>query len=119
MHFVQIFIVTVPLVISYIYQFMVHLRSNLKKSTLFPVLKVFITKAIVCRQPVLFLELLIGLYLCKNENHVFKIIFFGGLKDLTNLNISCTFYVSTMKSCLSSNLKKIWTKKCIDMSHVS
>ena len=44
MNFVQIFIVTVPLVIIYIYQFMVLLRSNLEKSTFFPVFEVFITK---------------------------------------------------------------------------
>ena len=44
MNFVQIFIVTVSLVINYIYQFMVLLRSNLEKSTFFPVFEGFITK---------------------------------------------------------------------------
>ena len=53
MNFVQIFIVTVPLAINYIYQFMVLLSSNLEESTFFPVFKVFITKVIVCLQPVI------------------------------------------------------------------
>ena len=38
MDFLKIFIVTVPLVIIHIYQFMVLLRSNLEKSTFFPFL---------------------------------------------------------------------------------
>ena len=48
MNFVQIFIVTVPMVIICIYLFMVLLRSNLAKSTYFLVFEVFITKVIVC-----------------------------------------------------------------------
>ena len=41
MHFVQIFIVNVPVVIRYIYIpiYMMLLRSNLKKSTFYPVFK--------------------------------------------------------------------------------
>ena len=53
MPFVQVFIVTVPLVIIDIYQFMVLLRSNLEKKNFFPVFKVFIAKATVCHQPVI------------------------------------------------------------------
>ena len=52
MHFVQVFIVTVPLVIIYIYQFMVLLRSNLLKNTFFLVFKVFIAKTVVYHQPI-------------------------------------------------------------------
>ena len=64
MNFVQIFIVTVPLVIIYIYQFMVLLRSNLEKSTFFRVFEVFVIKVIVWLfNQLLFLELYLGLYL--------------------------------------------------------
>ena len=38
MEFLKIFIVTVPLVIIHIYQFMVLLKSNLEKSIFFPFL---------------------------------------------------------------------------------
>ena len=48
MTIVQIFLVTVPIVVFYIYQFMVLLRSNLEKNTIFPVFEVLITKVIVC-----------------------------------------------------------------------
>ena len=48
MTFVQIFLDTVPIVVIYIYQFMVLLRSNLEKNTFFPVFEVLITKVIVC-----------------------------------------------------------------------
>ena len=60
MHIVQIFIVTVPLVIIYVYQFMVLLRSNLK-NIFFPVYKVFTGKAIVCLQPVIVSRIVIRL----------------------------------------------------------
>ena len=64
MNFLQIFIVTVPLVMIYIYQFMVLLRSNLKKSTFFRVFEVFMIKVIVWLfNQLLFLELYLGLYL--------------------------------------------------------
>ena len=99
MNFVQIFIVTVPLVIIYIYQFMVLLRSNLEKSTFFPAFEVFITKAIVCLfNQLLFLELYLGLYLCnkrKTKIMFFKIILFGSLKNLTKfeyfLHLLCKY----------------------------
>ena len=61
MNFVQIFIITVPLVIIYIYQFMVLLRSNLEKSTFLPDFKVFIAKVIVYLQPVIVSRIVIGL----------------------------------------------------------
>ena len=61
MNFVQIFIITVPLVIIYIYQFMVLLRSNLEKSTFLPDFKVFISKVIVYLQPVIVSRIVIGL----------------------------------------------------------
>ena len=87
MNFVQIFIVTVPLAIIYIYQFMVLLRNNLGKSTFFSVFEVFITKVILCLfNQLLFLEFYLGLYLCnerKTKIMFFKIILFGGLKNLT------------------------------------
>ena len=52
MYFVQVFIITVPLVIIYIYIY-VYMRSNLEKNTFFPVFKVFIAKVIVSHQPVI------------------------------------------------------------------
>ena len=61
MNFVQIFIVTVPLVIIYIYHFIGLLRSNHKKSTFLPVFKVLIAKVIVCLQSVIVSRIVIRL----------------------------------------------------------
>ena len=123
MTIVQIFLVTVPIVVFYIYQFMVLLRSKLEKNTFFPVFEVLITKVIVCLfNQLLFREQNLGLYLCnkrKTKIMFLKLFFLVASKTSQNLNISCTFYVSTMKSCLSSNLKKNWTKRYIDMSYKS
>ena len=115
MQFVQIFNVTVPLVIIYMYQFLVLLRTSKKINAILPVFKVFIAKAIVCLQPVVS-RIALCLYLCNKEKPkscFLELSFLVAWKTLQNLNISCTFYVSTMKLCLSSKLKKIWRKNIL------
>ena len=66
---------------------MVLLRSNLEKSTFFPVFEVFITKVIAYLfNQLLFLEFYLGLYLCnkrKTKILFFLIILFGSFKNLT------------------------------------
>ena len=39
-------------------------------------------------------------------------------KASQNLNITCTFYLSTMKLRRSGNFKKIWAKKSVNMPHM-
>ena len=66
---------------------MVLLRSNLGKSTFFPLFKVLIAKVIVCLQPVIVSRIVISLYLCnKRKTKVLffkKITLFGSLRNLT------------------------------------
>ena len=55
----------------------------------------------------------------ENQKSCFlKLTFLIASKTSQNLNISCTFYVNMIESCLSSNLKKNW-KKNIGMSYMS
>ena len=102
---------------------MVLLRSNPGKSTFFPVFKVFIAKAILSLQPVIVSKNCNQAYTHvikeKPKSCFLKLYFLVASKTSQNLNIFCTFHVSTMKACLSSNLKKIWTKKYIYMSYIS
>ena len=55
----------------------------------------------------------------KPKSCFLKLLFLVASKTSQNLNISCTFYVSTIESCFCSNLKKFWAKKYIDMSYMS
>ena len=55
----------------------------------------------------------------KQKSSLLKLSFLVAKKTSQNLNISCTFYVSMMKLCLSSNLKIIWTKNNFGMPYMS
>ena len=101
---------------------MVFLTSSLEKSTFFPVFKVFITKVIVCLQPVIVSRIVIRLIAInkrKTKIMFFKIIFFDSLKSLTKFEYFVYLLCEHDEVDLSSKLKKILTRKYIGLSYMS
>ena len=91
MNFVQIFIITVPVVIIYICQFIAFLRNNLGKTTFSPILEVYLycISIVYLFNQLLFLELYLDLYLCnERKTCFFKLSFLVASKASQNLNIS-------------------------------